>query len=75
MGVSAAYKAVMKPTEGTILTVARVASEKAAEVKSDDFLTTFEAALDGAKSALAKTPELLPVLKKPEWSTQAVRDW
>lgn len=64
MGVSAAYKAVMKPTEGTILTVARVASEKAAEVKSDDFLTTFEAALDGAKSALAKTPELLPVLKK-----------
>lgn len=64
MGVSAAYKAVMKPTEGTILTVARVAAEKAAAVKSDDFIVTFEAALAGAKEALAQTPEMLPVLKK-----------
>ncbi len=63
-GVSAAYKAVMKPTEGTILTVARVASETAADLKSDDFLATFEAALKGAKEALAETPEMLPVLKK-----------
>ncbi|MBQ2420857.1 MAG: DAK2 domain-containing protein [Clostridia bacterium] len=63
-GVSAAYKAVMKPTEGTILTVARIASERAAMAKSDDFLITFEAALDGAKEALAETPEMLPVLKK-----------
>ena len=63
-GVSAAYKAVMKPTEGTILTVARIASERAAMAKSDDFLITCEAALDGAKEALAETPEMLPVLKK-----------
>lgn len=63
-GVSAAYKAVMKPTEGTILTVARIASERAAMAKSDDFLVTFEAALNGAKEALAETPEMLPVLKK-----------
>lgn len=64
LGVAAAYKAVMKPTEGTILTVARIASETAAKVQSDDFLETFEAALDGAKEALAQTPEMLPVLKK-----------
>ncbi len=64
LGVEAAYKAVMKPTEGTILTVARVAHEKAKECKSDDFMTVFDVALDGAKEALASTPELLPVLKK-----------
>ena len=64
LGVAAAYKAVMKPTEGTILTVARIASETAAKVQSDDFLETFEAALDGAKEALSQTPEMLPVLKK-----------
>ena len=64
MGVAAAYKAVMKPTEGTILTVARIAAETAKNVKSDDFVETFEAALDGAKEALAQTPEMLPVLKK-----------
>ncbi len=65
-GVEAAYKAVMKPTEGTILTVARVASEyvsRAAD-KGKDALECFEAALEGAKTALAETPELLPVLKK-----------
>lgn len=64
LGVSSAYKAVMKPTEGTILTVARVAAEKATAAKTDDFVATFEAALEGAKEALAQTPELLPVLKK-----------
>ena len=65
-GVEAAYKAVMKPTEGTILTVARVASEKAKETlkESDDALTVFKAALDGARQALADTPNILPVLKK-----------
>ena len=65
-GVEAAYKAVMKPTEGTILTVARVASEyaKAANDAGKDELTVFEAAIEGAEKALAETPELLPVLKK-----------
>lgn len=66
LGVEAAYKAVMKPTEGTILTVARVASEYAANAYSNglDTLGVFEAALEGANKALAETPELLPVLKK-----------
>ena len=65
-GVDAAYKAVMKPTEGTILTVIRKASEaaqKAAETQDDPFEVGL-AALTAAKEALAKTPELLPVLKK-----------
>jgi len=66
LGVEAAYKAVMKPTEGTILTVARVASEYANAALSEgkDTLGVFEAALNGAKTALAETPEMLPVLKK-----------
>ena len=66
LGVEAAYKAVMKPTEGTILTVARVASEYAEKAykKGLDALGVFEAALEGAKKALAETPEILPVLKK-----------
>ena len=65
-GVEGAYKAVMKPTEGTILTVARVASEKAEEALSGgaDVLGVFDAALEGAREALAQTPELLPTLKK-----------
>jgi len=66
LGVEAAYKAVMKPTEGTILTVARVASEYAEKAfkEGEDALTVFEAALEGASTALAQTPELLPVLKQ-----------
>jgi len=66
LGVEAAYKAVMKPTEGTILTVARVASEYAAvALKSGlDEIGVFEAAIEGAEKALAETPELLPALKK-----------
>ncbi len=65
-GVEAAYKAAMKPTEGTILTVARVASEYAdkANKKGADALGVFEAAIEGAKKSLAETPELLPMLKK-----------
>ena len=65
-GVDAAYKAVMKPTEGTILTVARVASEHAQQALAEekDALGVFEAILAGAKTALESTPELLPVLKK-----------
>ncbi len=66
LGVEAAYNAVMKPTEGTILTVARVASEYAdnAAKSGKDVLETFEALLEGANKALAETPEILPVLKK-----------
>ncbi len=65
-GVEAAYKAVMKPTEGTILTVARIARDyvKAAVGEGKDALAVFEAGIEGAKVALAQTPELLPVLKK-----------
>ena len=66
MGVEAAYKAVMKPTEGTILTVARIASEYAdkAYAEGKDEVAVFEDAIEGAKVALAETPELLPALKK-----------
>lgn len=66
LGVEAAYKAVMKPTEGTILTVARVAAEsaEAALAEGKDVIGVFESAIEGGKKALAETPELLPVLKK-----------
>lgn len=66
LGVEAAYKAVMKPTEGTILTVARIASEYARKAcdEGKDGADVFAAAIEGAKTALAQTPELLPVLKK-----------
>lgn len=65
-GVEAAYKAVMKPTEGTILTVIRMASEAAGEAAKTDNnpMHIAEIALAAAKKALAKTPEQLPVLKK-----------
>ena len=66
IGVDAAYKAVMKPTEGTILTVARVAAEKgaaAAEIDRDP-VYVWDAICLGAAEALSTTPELLPVLKK-----------
>ncbi|MDT2813392.1 DAK2 domain-containing protein [Vagococcus carniphilus] len=65
-GVETAYKAVMKPVEGTILTVSRgaaIAAEKKAK-NSDDCIEVMEAALKGAKKALAKTPDMLPVLKE-----------
>nr|WP_161898650.1 DAK2 domain-containing protein [Enterococcus sp. CU9D] len=65
-GVETAYKAVMKPVEGTILTVARVAAEfgerKAAE--TEDVIEVMKAVVSGGKRALAKTPDLLPVLKE-----------
>ncbi len=66
LGVADAYKAVMKPTEGTILTVARVAAETArAELENtDDFLAIWDAICQGAAEALEDTPRLLPVLKK-----------
>lgn len=66
LGVDAAYKAVMNPTEGTILTVARKAAEKAKDFcdKTDDSSVLWEEVCKEAKIALDKTPEQLPVLKK-----------
>ena len=63
-GVEAAYKAVMKPAEGTILTVARIAAEQAVEVDEPCFETVLTVAIDGATGALAETIEQNPVLKK-----------
>ena len=66
IGVQAAYKAVMKPTEGTILTVARLAAEAAKELSlsTNDPQIVMDEILRAAKEALEKTPEQLPVLKK-----------
>ena len=66
LGVEAAYKAVMKPTEGTILTVAREAAEKgtAAAVENPDALFVWDAICTEADASLARTPDLLPALKK-----------
>ncbi len=63
-GVEAAYKAVMKPTEGTMLTVARVASEEAAACGINDVVELWDLVLDAAQRALDNTPNQLPVLKK-----------
>ena len=66
IGVQAAYKAVMKPTEGTILTVARLAAEAAKELSlsTNDPQMVMDEIVRAAKEALAQTPEQLPVLKK-----------
>ena len=63
-GVEGAYKAVMKPTEGTILTVARVASEEAAASDAADIPALWDVVLSAGQKALEDTPNLLPVLKK-----------
>ncbi len=67
-GVESAYKAVMTPTEGTILTVVRQATQAGArygtEHKDASFEEVFAHVIEGAAEALAQTPELLPVLKK-----------
>ncbi len=66
LGTEGAYKAVMKPTEGTILTVAREAAaagvEKAKE--DNDPIVVWEAICEEAEASLARTPDLLPQLKK-----------
>ena len=64
MGVEAAYKAVMKPTEGTILTVTRLAAEKAVQCTEMEIPAMWDATLEAAQAALDDTPNLLPVLKK-----------
>ena len=73
-----AYKAVMKPKEGTILTVAKGAAEKARELAetTDDLEVFIEAVIEEAKNVLAKTPDMLPVLKRSRrcgfWRTGTV---
>ena len=65
-GVSGAYKSIMKPTEGTILTVVRLASERAAAVSvlAKDEVSLWEEVCSSAGKALENTPNLLPALKK-----------
>ncbi|SHF50542.1 DAK2 domain-containing protein [Ornithinibacillus halophilus] len=65
-GVKTAYKAVMKPVEGTILTVAKDAAKKAVEVskQENDVVSLMEKVLAEAKASLKRTPDLLPVLKE-----------
>lgn len=66
LGVAGAYKAVMKPTEGTILTVSRMAANKAQELaKTDlDHIAFWQDVLDEANDVLKQTTEMLPALKK-----------
>ncbi|MCM3787609.1 DAK2 domain-containing protein [Domibacillus indicus] len=65
-GVQTAYKAVMKPVEGTILTVAKDAAKKAVAVsqKESDIVAVVEALVKEGQASLNRTPELLPVLKE-----------
>ena len=65
-GVETAYKAVMKPVEGTILTVARESAKRGVRKleTSNDIIEVMGSVLRGAEKALAKTPDLLPVLKE-----------
>ena len=67
LGVEAAYKAVMKPTEGTILTVSRAAAETAREAAAGvggDVTALWDKITEAAAQMLDKTPDMLPVLKK-----------
>ncbi|WP_028398973.1 DAK2 domain-containing protein [Ectobacillus panaciterrae] len=65
-GVETAYKAVMKPIEGTILTVAKDTAKRAAVIakKQDDFVLFMEEVVKEANASLNRTPDLLPVLKQ-----------
>jgi uncharacterized protein len=65
-GVETAYKAVMKPVEGTILTVAKDAAKVAVETaeSTEDIIVLMEAIVKEAKASLDRTPDLLPVLKE-----------
>ena len=64
-GADAAYRSVMNPTEGTVLTVARIAAQRAESISAEkNMLVFWEKVCDAAQKALDKTPEQLPVLKK-----------
>ncbi|MGN0621999.1 MAG: DAK2 domain-containing protein [Porcipelethomonas sp.] len=66
IGVEAAYKSVMNPTEGTVLTVSRAAAEKAKETaqSAESIQSFWSGVCNAAQEALDKTPDQLPVLKK-----------
>ena len=72
MGVEAAYKAVMKPTEGTILTVTRLAAEAAVAAETNDVPQLWATVCEAGQKALEDTPNLLPVLKRWESSAERV---
>ncbi|MFA1818611.1 DAK2 domain-containing protein [Virgibacillus oceani] len=65
-GVTTAYKAVMKPVEGTILTVAKDAANEAVKIAEteEDIIVLIDKVIKGAKASLKRTPDLLPVLKE-----------
>ncbi|WP_307396323.1 DAK2 domain-containing protein [Bacillus horti] len=65
-GVETAYKAVMKPVEGTILTVSKDAANAAEKIvkQTDDIMVVMETVLQEAKDSLKRTPDLLPILKQ-----------
>lgn len=65
-GVETAYKAVMKPVEGTILTVAKDSAAKGMELAKNetDIIVLFEGIVTEAKASLERTPDLLPILKE-----------
>lgn len=65
-GADTAYRAVMKPIEGTMLTVARVTAEEAQKIaiEDKDFVVFYEKIIDEAKDILDKTPDMLPALKE-----------
>ena len=75
--VETAYKAVMKPKEGTILTVAKEAALKAAEIapEAEELQPFFEEVFAHAEATLARTPEMLPVLKEAGVVIPADRDF
>lgn len=63
-GANFAYKAVMRPTEGTILTIIRAAAEGAKESSEIDLVSLFKEICDNSEEMLSKTPDMLPQLKK-----------
>ena len=65
-GSNSAYKAVMRPTEGTILSVIRATAEAAIEIEATDVADLMDEATKAAKIMLDKTPDLLPALKKAQ---------
>lgn len=63
-GANSAYKAVMRPTEGTILTIVRTAGESAVKSDKNDIIELLQEVCNCSEEMLNKTPEMLPVLKK-----------
>ena len=71
-GSKSAYKAVMRPTEGTILTIVRAAGESAVKSEQSDVTKLLEEVCEYSKLILNKTPEMLPVLKRQRLLMQVV---